>query len=69
MLGLATTSKPKRPRLTVSLNAADYEFLAARYGLAPDDRLAIKEKATRELIAFAGKANKKNTGTKKPGGR
>ena len=26
--------------------------LAQRYGLAPDDRLGIKEAATRELIAF-----------------
>jgi hypothetical protein len=78
VLGLATTSKPKRPRLTVSLSAADYEFLAQRYGLAADDRLAIKERATRDLIAFAGDAaggaggapaasGKKNTGTGKPG--
>ncbi len=80
VLGLATTSKPKRPRLTVSLSAADYEFLAQRYGLAPDDRLAIKERATRDLIAFAGQATsgaaasagktppsaKKNTGTGRP---
>ena len=31
---------------------ADYTVLASRYGLAPDDRLGIKEAATRELIAF-----------------
>lgn len=70
VLGLATTSKPKRPRLTVSLNAADYEFLAKRYGLAVDDRLAIKEKATRDLIAFASSGTgvgKKSTGTGRPG--
>lgn len=69
VLGLATTAKPKRPRLTVSLSAADYEFLAKRYGLAADDRLAIKERATRDLIAFAGKpaaATKKNTGGRTP---
>lgn len=69
VLGLATTAKPKRPRLTVSLSGADYEFLAKRYGLAADDRLAIKERATRDLIAFAGKpaaAPKKNTGGRTP---
>jgi hypothetical protein len=52
------------------LSGADYEFLAQRYGLAPDDRLAIKERATRDLIAFAGKtraSGKKSTGIGKPG--
>lgn len=53
LLGLPTASRPKRPRLTVSLTAADYAQLAERYGLSPDDRLAIKERVTRELIAFA----------------
>lgn len=53
LLGLPTASRPKRPRLTVSLTPADYVALAERYGAAPDDRLAIKEHVTRELIAFA----------------
>ncbi len=53
LLGLSTASRPKRPRLTVSLLPADYEVLANRYGLATDDRLAIKEQVTRELIRFA----------------
>lgn len=53
LLGLPTASRPKRPRLTVSLTPADYAALAERYGVAPDDRLAIKERVTRELIAFA----------------
>ena len=44
---------PKRPRLTVSLTAADYALLAERYGLTADDRLAIKESVTRVLIDFA----------------
>ncbi len=39
-------------RLTVTLDTGDYTLLAGRYGLAPDDRLGIKEAATRELIAF-----------------
>lgn len=53
LLGLSVSSRPKRPRLTVSLNAADYELLAERYGVPPEDRLSIKEKVTEELIRFA----------------
>ena len=52
VLGLPVAERPKRPRLTVTLDEADYALLAQRYGLAPDDRLGIKEAATRELIAF-----------------
>lgn len=53
LLGLPTANRPKRPRLTVSLTPADYATLAERYGVSPDDRLAIKERVTRELIDFA----------------
>jgi len=53
LLELPTASKPKRPRLTVSLSAADYELLAERYGLDSQDRLSIKERVTAELIQFA----------------
>jgi hypothetical protein len=53
LLDLPTSTRPKRPRLTVSLTAADYEVLAARYGVPLDDRLAIKERVTEELIRFA----------------
>lgn len=59
ILGLPVSSRPKRPRLTVSLAQSDYELLGARYGLAPDDRLAIKERVTRELIDFAHRTKKK----------
>ena len=59
VLDLPVAARPKRPRLTVSLDAADYDLLARRYGLAPDDRLGIKEAATRELIAFVQNAQKK----------
>ena len=52
VLDLPVAARPKRPRLTVTLDAADYALLASRYGLAPDDRLGIKEAATRELIGF-----------------
>lgn len=53
LLDLPTATRPKRPRLTVSLSAADYEVLGMRYGVSPEERLVIKEKVTAELIAFA----------------
>lgn len=62
ILGLSVSSRPKRPRLTVSLAQHDYEVLGARYGLAPDERLAIKERVTRELIAFANSPTVPNPG-------
>ena len=52
VLGLPVAGKPKRPRLTVTLDESDYVLLARRYGLSPEDRLGIKEAATRELIDF-----------------
>lgn len=58
LLSLPTSSRPKRPRLTVSLSPSDYEMLGERYGLSPDDRLTIKERVTQELIAFAQGAGK-----------
>lgn len=58
LLDLPTATRPKRPRLTVSLSATDYEVLAVRYGVSPEERLIIKEKVTAELIAFAH-ANKR----------
>jgi hypothetical protein len=54
-LGLSVSTRPKRPRLTVSLNASDYETLAQRYGLSVHDRLGIKEKVTAELIECAAR--------------
>ena len=61
VLGLPVGEKPKRPRLTVTLSTEDYELLAERFGLPAEDRLAIKEAATRELIAFheAGSSRRK----------
>nr|WP_297355532.1 hypothetical protein [uncultured Caldimonas sp.] len=54
MLELPTPTRPKRPRLTVSLTAADYALLGKRYGVASEDRLTIKEHVTQELARFAG---------------
>jgi hypothetical protein len=53
ILGLITSRRPKRPRLTVTLTPEDYETLGKRYGLDAEDRLAIKERVTQELIDFA----------------
>jgi hypothetical protein len=60
ILGLATSHRPKRPRLTVSLTPGDYDALGERYGLNAEDRLAIKERVTQELIDFSeSKGSKK----------
>ena len=65
LLGLSVSSRPKRPRLTVSLNPADYELLAERYGVPAEDRLTIKEKVTEELIRFAQRRGRGTASTKK----
>jgi hypothetical protein len=50
ILGLPTNKRPKRPRLTVSLAPADYELLAKKYNLSPDQQLEIKKKLMDDLI-------------------
>ncbi len=57
ILGLPR-KKPVRPRLTISLTVEDYEFLANYYGLDPQDKLAIKERAAKEIIATVMKEDK-----------
>ncbi len=49
ILGLPS-KKPIRPRLTISLSSDDYQVLADQYGLQPDDKLAIKERAAKDII-------------------
>lgn len=53
ILQLPVSRPAKRPRLTVSLSAADYQILGQRYGLDPEDALAIKERVLGELVEFA----------------
>lgn len=55
ILGLMLGSRPKRPRLTVTLTPDDYEALANRYKLSVEDRLSIKERVTQDLIEFTKK--------------
>ncbi|MBV1910918.1 MAG: hypothetical protein KUG78_16585 [Kangiellaceae bacterium] len=51
ILGLPS-KKPVRPRLTISLSENDYLILAEHYKLDKSDKLAIKEMAAKEIIAF-----------------
>ncbi|MDO7083777.1 hypothetical protein WNY51_15995 [Pseudocolwellia sp. AS88] len=50
ILGLPTNKRPKRPRLTVSLAPADYELLAKKYDLSPDQQLEIKKRLMDDLV-------------------
>lgn len=53
ILGLTVNKRPKRPRLTVSLNAQDYTVLAARYGLKAEQQLEIKKQVIEDLVNFS----------------
>jgi hypothetical protein len=53
ILGLPYSSKPVRPRLTVSLSDADYALLAERFGVPVEDKRRIKEILHEQLIQFA----------------
>lgn len=53
LLDLPTHKKPKRPRLTVSLNAEDYIQLGKRYNISADKQLEIKKSVIEELTQFA----------------
>ncbi|WP_019028431.1 hypothetical protein [Colwellia piezophila] len=57
ILGLPINTRPKRPRLTVSLAPSDYEILAQKYQLAAEDQLEIKKKLMEELIRHINLAN------------
>ena len=60
ILGLPCTTKPVRPRLTVTLSDADYAILAERFGVAADDKRKIKEALHEALINFAKKQIPRN---------
>ncbi|WP_051043816.1 hypothetical protein [Psychromonas sp. CNPT3] len=53
LLGLSTHKKPKRPRLTVSLNNEDYQQLSKRYDIPAEEQLEIKKSVIEELTNFA----------------
>jgi hypothetical protein len=50
ILGLPMNKKPKRPRLTVSLAPEDYQLLAQKYDLEPEQQLEIKRKLMDDLL-------------------
>ena len=52
ILGLPTNKRPKRPRLTVSLSPVDYELLAEKYNLSPEQQLEIKKKLMDDLVKY-----------------
>ena len=56
LLDLPTHKKPKRPRLTVSLNNEDYQRLGERYKIPPEQQLEIKKLVIEELTLFAKKS-------------
>ena len=58
ILGLPTNKRPKRPRLTVSLSPNDYELLADKYDLSPEQQLEIKKKLMDDLIHYVGESSK-----------
>lgn len=62
VLGLPLLRQAKRPRLTVSLSADDYDLLGARYGLDPSDHLAIKERVGAALVVFADRQRRHRPG-------
>jgi hypothetical protein len=53
VLGLPVIRQPKRPRLTLTLTAADYDALSSLFGIPAEDRLAIKEAVLVALRKFA----------------
>jgi hypothetical protein len=52
IVGLPVSSRPKRPRLTVTLSEEDYKLLAERYKMKTVDKLKIKAKVMEELHNF-----------------
>jgi hypothetical protein len=53
IVGLDVTIKPIRPRLTMTLKENDYIKLGEKYGLKPNERLAIKAHMIEEIKRYA----------------
>jgi len=60
VLGLRYRAKPVRPRLTLSLSDDDFVQLADEWGLAPGDRLKIKEIAAKKLVDYVRSTENKH---------
>jgi len=58
ILGLPVISRPKRPRLSISLSENDFAVLSQKYGLDTSSRVDIKRKAAEELVSYVRDNNK-----------
>lgn len=52
ILGLSVNSKPKRPRLSISLTPEDFCVLGDIYGIEASNRVEIKQRAAEDLIRY-----------------
>ncbi|MFN3235773.1 MAG: hypothetical protein ACE37D_01820 [Pseudomonadales bacterium] len=50
ILGLPVSSKPIRPRLSISLTEEDFAHLANEFGVDPSDKLKIRQIAAEKLL-------------------
>jgi hypothetical protein len=50
ILGLPVNARPVRPRLSISLSETDFALLAARFTVAANDRLKIRQIAAEKLV-------------------
>lgn len=50
ILGLPVSSKPIRPRLSISLTEEDFTQLANEFGVDPSDKLKIRQIAAEKLL-------------------
>lgn len=51
ILGLPITTKPQRPRLSISLSTTDFNILAEKFNTDEQDHLTIRKIAAEKLIA------------------
>ncbi len=49
-LGLNLNTKKMRSKLILNLTEKDFKFLAGKYGVDPEDKLEVRDKAAEEII-------------------
>ncbi len=49
-LGLKLNTKKARSKLILNFTEEDFKLLAKKYGVDPEDKLAIRDKASEEII-------------------
>ena len=50
-LGLSIKTKKASPKLTLRLTEEDFNFLAKKYDVDPEDKLTIRNKVAEEIVA------------------